>query len=385
MRMSRRALLGRAGRTAIGLSILPLASRAQPGGGQARLANVISELQAEIPALLSASRIPGFAIAIVREGRVVWTQGFGVRSSVSGGAVGPDTLFQVGSISKTVFAYAVMKLIEKRVLDLDTPLVTYVPERWVTGDPRFDRITARHVLSHTSGLQNWRSTKEPLRIASDPGSKWDYSGEGYSFLQLVVSRLAGRVDEQSCEKMYDGAVACATDFDGYMQANLLEPFGMADSRFVWSDVERAAFAQPHDMKGALIDRPAQNLSGAARYGAAGGLVTNVIEYAKFLIEVLDPKPQDAFRLSRESRAEMLRPQTKVDEATSWALGWHVWHNGKLGDLWTHGGDNPGYKAYVVTSPQRQSGYVMMTNGDNFRGIYNRLVTGDSILNRFVAE
>jgi CubicO group peptidase (beta-lactamase class C family) len=344
---------------------------------------LIGELQAEIPALLSASQIPGFAIAIVREGRVVWTQGFGVKNSVAGGAVGPDTLFQVGSISKTVFAYAVMKLCEKRVLDLDRPLVTYVPDRWITDDPRFSRITARHVLSHTSGLQNWRSTKEPLRMAFDPGSKWDYSGEGYSFLQLVVSRLAGQVDAKACEKMFDGLAVCATDFEAYMRTNLLAPFGMPASKYVWDSLGEAA--SPHDMKGAPINRPMQNPVSAARYGAAGGLLTSAAEYAKFLIEVLDPKPQDAFRLSSESRTEMLRPQIKVDETSSWALGWNIWHNSQLGDLWSHGGDNPGYKAYVVASLERRSGYVILTNGDNFMGIYKKLVIGDSILNRFVAE
>ena len=65
---------------------------------------------------------------------------------------------------------------------------------------------------------------------------------------------------------------------------------------------------------------------AARYGAAGGLSTTAAEYAKFLIEVLDPKPSDAFRLTESRRAEMLRPQVKKDDASSWALGWQVFHN-----------------------------------------------------------
>lgn len=379
---SRRTVLAKAGQAAMGLSVLPLAFRARPAGEQVPIDRLTDELQREIPALLSASQIPGCAIAIVREGRVVWTQGFGVRSSASGGEVSPDTLFEVGSISKTVFAYAVMKLCEKRVLDLDTPLVSYMPDRWLTDDPRFGQITARHVLSHTSGLQNWRSTREPLRIATDPGSRWDYSGEGYSLLQLVVSRRAGRVDATSCEKMFDGLVVCATDFEAYMKANILTPFGMPASKFVWDS--RAETALPHDMKGQPIDRPLQTPVSAARYGAAGGLMTSATEYARFLIEVLDPKPQDDFRLSTASRAEMLRAQVRVDETSSWALGWQIWHNSTLGDLWSHGGNNPGYKAYVVASPARRSGYVMLTNGDNFRDIYNKLIVGESILNRFVA-
>ena len=84
-----------------------------------------------------------------------------------------------------------MKLCEKGVMDLDTPLTKYTSERFLEGDPRLDLITARHVLSHTSGFQNWRSEKEPLKIHFKPGEKWSYSGEGYSYLQSVVTHLIG--------------------------------------------------------------------------------------------------------------------------------------------------------------------------------------------------
>ena len=84
------------------------------------------------------------------------------------------------SMSKPVFAYVVMKLSEDGALDLDTPLTTYSRERLLVNDSRLDRITARHVLSHTSGLQNWRSASEPLSIHFTPGERWLYSGEGYS-------------------------------------------------------------------------------------------------------------------------------------------------------------------------------------------------------------
>jgi hypothetical protein len=107
-----------------------------------------------------------------------------------------ETVFQAGSVSKTVFAYAVMKLVERNILDLDTPLTRYSPIRILEGDPRLDLITARHVLSHTSGLPNWRSERNPLSIRFTPGERYLYSGEGYSYLQSVVPHGDGVIIER---------------------------------------------------------------------------------------------------------------------------------------------------------------------------------------------
>ena len=84
-----------------------------------------------------------------------------------------DTVFEVASVSKTVFAYAVMNS-ANGILGLDTPLTRYTSDRLLKGDPRLDLITARHVLSHTTGLQNWRSDDEPLTIHFTPGEKFSY-------------------------------------------------------------------------------------------------------------------------------------------------------------------------------------------------------------------
>ena len=101
-----------------------------------------------------------------------------------------------------------------------------------------------------------------------------------------------------------------------------------------------------------------------------------------MIEVLDPKPSDAFRLTQTTRAEMLRPQVKVDESSSWALGWQRLHH-KKGKLLSHGGDNPGFRAFVLASAERKSGYVILTNGDNGTEVIGKLANGDTPLNLFV--
>ena len=385
-RPSRRRFLLQSGQTAIGVSLFPLAACSAPREAtserqDAAPASLIADLEARIPGLLAGAHVPGLSIALIRNARMVWSRGFGVMDAVSKAPVSTETRFEAGSVSKTVFAYAVMKLAEKGVLDLDTPLTKYISERWITDDPRFDLITARHVLSHTSGLPNWRSNKEPLRIHFTPGSQWLYSGEGYSYLQLVVAHLTGRVDPGSCETLLDGLRVCATEIDTYLKTNLLRPFAMSSSGYVW-EVPSANTAAAHDRDGKPRNRPGATPIMAARYGAAGGLSTTATEYAKFLIEVLDPKPSDAFRLTRSTRDEMIRPQVRVDASSSWALGWQIQHHPK-GDLLAHGGDNPGFKASVVASVARRSGYVILTNGDSGGEVIGALTNGDTPLNAFV--
>jgi CubicO group peptidase (beta-lactamase class C family) len=384
--MRRRRFLRQGSRAALGALLLPIAgcsgsSRSTPDSEEQGPVALTKELDAQIPALMAAARLPGLSIALVRDGQVAWARGFGVRKSGSNDPVDEHTLFEAGSVSKTVFAYAVMKLCEKRVLDLDTPLATYVSERWIADDVRFARITARQVLSHTSGLQNWRSREEPLRVHFEPGAKWLYSGEGYSYLQLVVAHLTGRVSTKSCETLFDGLTVCATEIDQYLRTNLLRPFGMSTSGYAW-DTPPENTAAAHGQDGNPTGRSAPNAVMAARYGAAGGLSTTAVEYAGFLNEVLDPKPSDAFRLTAASRSTMFRPHVKVDDATSWALGWQIQHQ-KKGDMWSHGGDNPGFKAFVLASAERKSGYVILTNGDSGSEVIGALVNGETSLNQFV--
>jgi CubicO group peptidase (beta-lactamase class C family) len=137
-------------------------------------------------------------------------------------------------------------------------------------------------------------------------------------------------------------------------------------------------APGHDEKGkpTKLNRKPTGPS-VARYGAAGGLCTTPTDYAKFLIEVIDPKPSDAFRLKKDSLKEMLRPQVKVNDSISQALGWGIRHTEK-GNLIMHGGGNPGYSCFVVASVERKSGLVIMTNCDNGYKVIDKLLLGEII-------
>jgi CubicO group peptidase (beta-lactamase class C family) len=203
---------------------------------------------------------------------------------------------------------------------------------------------------------------EPLKIAFEPGEKFSYSGEGYHYLQSVLTELTGHVNPKDCEKFELDFEVCATDFHDYMKTNVLRPFGMSLSSYLLDDTLKPLAAAPHDAAGRPFERKS-TLPGVARYGTAGGLRSTPTDYAKFLIEVMDPKPNDAFLLKKESVDEMLRPQVKVDDMTSWALGWIVSH-AKDGNAISHGGENPGFNSFGLFYPNNKSGYVIRTNADN---------------------
>ena len=229
-------------------------------------------LEQEIEELMTKAQVPGLSIALVSEGALAWRRSFGIKDIRSKAPVDDNTVFEAASTSKPLFAYVVMKLCERGVLALDTPLVNYVPERVVADDARSDLVTVRHILSHTSGLPNWRSKQEPLAFAFTPGERWAYSGEGYSYLQAVVSRLTGgQRNPANCGRFEAGLEVCAVEpsIDAYMRPNLLEPFGMSLSGYRWTPNMEANVAWGHDPKGQPLKNSRKPSGPAeARYGMA---------------------------------------------------------------------------------------------------------------------
>jgi CubicO group peptidase (beta-lactamase class C family) len=361
MPLTRRRLLVRAAWSLGGASLFGTLVHAK----DARWRDGIASLEARIPRVMAEFKVPGVSIAVIRDGSVAWRRGFGVRSRTSSALVDNDTVFEGQSMSKPVFAYRVMKLCEMGVLDLDTPLTRYTPDRYIENDPRLDLVTARRVLSHTTGWPNWRMPDDPLRFNFTPGDRWMYSGEGYSYLQSVVTRLVGHVDSTRCGSYEMGYRVCASDFGDYMTATLLKPFGMGRSGYVWTEAIGKNQAGAHDKDGQPFARRKNTAIDVARYGSAGALLTTAGDFARFQLEVMAPKPPDAFRLSEKSRTEMLRPQIAVPESpipASWALGWQVWQLEK-GTAIAHGGDDDGFHSQSVFFPAQRAGFVVMTNGD----------------------
>jgi CubicO group peptidase (beta-lactamase class C family) len=357
------------------LALAPLAGCARIGDGK-RSENprpdLFRDLAILVPQLMSEVDVPGVSIACVQDGKLAWARAFGMKNSLSKAPVDNETLFEAASISKTVFAYAALKLCERGIIELDTPLTHYTPARFAEGDARLDKITARHVLSHSSGFAEWRSSDAPL-IRSEPGKAFQYSGEGYFYLQSVITGLTGKVDRSQCAEYEAGFEVCATDFDDFMKRRLLRPFGMSLSNYLPGPRWEKRIANGHtsggDKAGSPILKAKPRGSDVARYGAVGGLNMTAREYARFLMEVVAPRPADEFRLGRALHAEMVRPQIQlpkgeeIDGCNAWALGWGVQER-EGGNLLVHSGGQSGFRSLALASIERKAGFIVLTNSDN---------------------
>lgn len=363
---SSRAALGTSFLSLAGPSIVAAALTAQSQGRSEQkshasrdifLKSRIAEWERGIPQWLQDAKLPGVSLLLINDGKLFWQRAFGVKDAVSKEPVDSETVFAACSNTKPVFAYAVVKLCEKGVMDLDTPLTRYTSKRFLEGDPRLDLITARHVLTHTTGFPNWRNDQQPLAIQFTPGTKRQYSGEGFHYLQSVVEEVTRQ------------------PFAEFMRVNILEPFGMKSSRFVWDAMYDRRIAKPHDKTGKPIETKPKTASEMAAdlavYGAAASLCTTPADYARFLLEILDPKPADAFRLDENSRREYLRPQFKRDEISSSSLGWVVAQFNGLTSF-THAGSAAGWNCDAIASTDRKAGIVIMTNGDSFQPFREKL-------------
>lgn len=177
-------------------------------------------MEREIPRLLREGEVPGLSIAVIRDKKIAWTGAFGVADPASGTPVRPDTVFQAASLTKPVAAYLALRLADRGVLDLDRPLWSILPHPQLEADPRARQITARHVLSHTTGLPNWGDGKLETRFL--PGERFGYSGEGFVWLQKTVEKLTG------------------TPLAELARREVFAPLGMTRSSLVWEEGFAAA-------------------------------------------------------------------------------------------------------------------------------------------------
>jgi CubicO group peptidase (beta-lactamase class C family) len=365
--MDRREFIRNISHASLGLSAVSLVGcavdRRTPAQRKSAVSILTNDLEKQMPELMTGANVPGVSVAIIHEGSIVWRQGFGFSDAGRRVAVGPDTVFEAASMSKPVFAYVALKLCEQGILGLDTPLSRYGAEPLLVGDARFDLITPRMILSHSSGLQNFRSHDEPLKLHFPPGSQYAYSGEGYYYLQSVITHLTGKVDRNDCATFEADLKVCATDIGESLQRRLLAPFDMTRSRYIVDEAITPHLAMGHDENGQPLNKRPASGPAIARYAAMGGLFTTPTDYAKFLIEILRPKDPDDFRLTQASLREMLRPQIRLPDKprpSSWGLGWQLQENG----LFNHGGDHRGFHCHAIASPKTASGVVVMTNGEN---------------------
>lgn len=130
------------------------------------------------------------------------------------------------------------------------------------------------------------SGQDPLRIHFPPGQGFRYSGEGYYYLQSVITHLTGNTNPRDCARFEADLEVCSTDIDDFLKRRLLRPFRMHSSGYVWKGPLERHAAQPHDSSGELLHKPRPNATAAARYAACGGLLSTANDYARFLLQIL---------------------------------------------------------------------------------------------------
>ena len=146
------------------------AERARQTAGDAAVkaasaGDLADRLSRMIPGLMDDAAVPGVQIAILRDGAPAWVGLFGLANATTGAPVTEASVFEAASLSKPVFAYAMLTLVDAGLMDLDTPVSTYLPGGYDVGDDaRLGQMTARHILSHRSGFPNWRSGAGGLKI-----------------------------------------------------------------------------------------------------------------------------------------------------------------------------------------------------------------------------
>ena len=328
-----------------------------------------TRLDSKVPGLLNKYNVPGAAMAIIRNGEIVYSKAWGVQRAGEGSKIDEQTLFEAASLTKPVFAYGVFKLVRDKKIDLDKPLSEYLREPYIKEDERIHKITSRMVLSHTSGLPNWRpellietdtgieysKSPGPLKIQFDPGTWFRYSAEGYNYLQHVVENIT----EQR--------------LDIYMRDAVLDPLAMNASIFIWEETKELAVAMPHNEEGQAVN---EWLWRFQKPMAAGTLFTTVTDYARFLSAMLSTKESlhsgSLQNLSAHDLEKMLEPQIEIGNQLAWSLGWGLEKHEKEWFFWQWG-DNPGFKHFAVGSRSREFAVVMFTNGQNGESVYRPII------------
>lgn len=259
------------------------------------------------------------------------------------------SILQAASLAKPVVAYLTVKLVGRNLLELDAPVSKYLLRGYahrqnlfsLNAPPIIDqvpvdilrRVTPRHLLTHTAGFPNWASTG-PLSLEFSPGSRWQYSGEGYVLLQNVLETITGKPLEQ-----------LAGD-------EMFRPLGMQHSSFKLND----------RIDGHLISGAPKQLRFPYEI-ASSSLYTTSQDYARFLASVLNDESLLASTLATPA---VLPPSWRgilQSNQLYWGLGWGIEARDKPVSIW-HWGSNPGFRSLVLADLQSKNGVVVLTSSQN---------------------
>ncbi len=313
-------------------------------------------LEAELPEIMREWHLPGISIAVIQDGVVAWRRALGVRSVGEEAAVNDRTVFTAASLTKPVFAYAVLMMVDEGLLDLDRPLVTYAPREFIEekflrhpmglsgfNEEWFSRITARMALSHSSGLQHF-GLKRPVEMLFEPGARFGYSSNGIEYLRHIVEYLTG------------------SRIDSLVERYVFKPLKMERSSLSWRDEYAQNGAAGHDHYG----KSSGSIERFQEPTAQASLYTTAEDYGKFLSAVVKGEG-----LSKSTFSSMITPQIEIQPGVHWGLGFGIEVTDAGKALW-HWGDAGSYTSYFHVNLERETGFVYFVNGHYGLAILSRL-------------
>lgn len=305
--------------------------------------------------------VPGVAVGIMHRGKIQTTSA-GLANLVTRQPMTDDTISQIGSISKVFTATLAMILIEEGLLDLDRPVVTWVPDLPLADESARTTITLRHLLSHTAGFEGDRfidygrgddslanavAAFGTLRQWTAPGELWSYSNAGYYLTSRIIEIAAGR------------------PFETIFRERLVEPLGLRTAFFFAEDVITWPHAVGHYLKrreeGHL---PAHGYSFPRHVNGTGGVVTSTRELLRFAQLHLNDGELDGTRLLPATATQAMRePITEAgDFHRHYGLGWCVHEYPEFRTI-SHGGATRGFRANLTVIPDRDFAIAILTNGE----------------------
>jgi len=357
-----RLLATRIGTAAI-LTVLILMPAGIPASAVGIGRTTSGEIDRYLEAQLKATHIPGIGVAVVEGQQTTYLKGFGLASLATKKPVTPHTIFDLASCSKSFTALAVLLLENEGMIDLDAPLVRYLPEFRLTEPAVSSQITVRQLLDQTSGIPG--TFAEPLafhngpdamqklvdsmaRIQLDrpPGSSFEYSNLNYALLGALIEHVSGQ------------------QFEDYMQERVFQPLGMADSTFRPNIAASRDRADGHQLLlGRVVTR---NVPVYRSMLPAGWAMSSAEDMGRWVIANLNSGVIDGKQVIPPQLVSLMHATActfvKDGEEAGYGMGWFT---GKLADgtpvLW-HGGDTPNFLSEMILLPEQRVGIVMLANG-----------------------
>ena len=340
------------------------------GAVQADAPGIVASVAEIVPDLQAEYGVPGVAFGLIQGGELVHVQGFGTAEFGTDAPITADTGFNVGSVTKSVTAFAVMRAVEQGLFGLDDSVFDHVT-RWKLPRSNSDAagVTVARLLSHTAGiygdgLNDWKPTDRlpsierelsgmagarPVKLRWEPGTRWAYANGGYALLQLLLIEKSGG------------------SFEQYVQREVLEPLGMTRSSYLLPPELVARSATPHHPR----DEPTYFVHRTVT--STGGLHTTLNDLSRFALALVDRGPEfprGGGVLKPETVVHMLEPAPAA--GGTYGMGLSITRLAPDVRVVGHGGGAWGWISDYLVDPDRGGGYVLLANSTNSGDLHSRV-------------